>query len=128
MAKSNPSLSMTYSVRATSMAFYGLLNNSLFIQTEARHTYAKALQCCRKELMSGGGEEGALCATVMMCYFELVVKTTPAAWMTHLDAAVRILELIGAENCQEGFVHQLFRTVRLGVVSVLLEKRDFGTN
>jgi hypothetical protein len=103
------------------MAFYGLLNNSLAIQEEARYMYVKALQCRRRELARGGVEEGALCATVMLCYFELVSKTTAGAWMVHLDAAVRILERIGPENCQEGFLHQLFRTVRLGVVSVLLQ-------
>ncbi|TVY92705.1 hypothetical protein LAWI1_G002875, partial [Lachnellula willkommii] len=125
---SHSSPTMRYAVRATSMAFYGRLNASISIQTEARRTYTKALETrrvdiCRNTDASRTPEE-ALCSTVLMCYFELVVKTTPLAWMQHLDAAAAILEAIGPRGCQEGLMHQLFRTVRLGIgfSSVMLRK------
>jgi len=130
MATSFSSLTMKYSARATSMAFYGLLNGEIAIQTESRRSYTKALETRRKDLCrnvnvqqyASQSSEEALCATIMMCYFEIVNKTTPLAWMQHLDAAAAMLEMIGPEGCQSGFTHQLFRTVRLGAVSAILEE------
>ncbi|TVY35626.1 hypothetical protein LOCC1_G007129 [Lachnellula occidentalis] len=128
IATSHSSPTMRYAVRATSMAFYGRLNASVSIQTEARRTYTKALETRRKDICrntdANRTPEEALCSTVLMCYFELVVKTTPLAWMQHLDAAVAILEAVGPEACQKGLMHQLFRTVRLGIgfSSVMLKK------
>lgn len=119
---SHSSPTMRYAVRATSMAFYGRLNASISIQTEARRTYTKALETRRQDICrntdAGRTPEEALCSTVLMGYFELVVKTTPLAWMQHLDAAAAILEAMGPEGCQKGLMHQLFRTVRLGIVSL----------
>jgi len=122
---SHSSPTMRYAVRATSMAFYGRLNASISIQTEARRTYTKALETRRKDICrntdASRTPEEALCSTVLMCYFELVVKTTPLAWMQHLNAAAAMLEAIGPEACQKGLMHQLFRTVRLGIVSFCLK-------
>jgi hypothetical protein len=111
------------------MAFYGLLVGEVSIQTEARRTYARALETRRTDIRRdtmqkhqhagyNSTSEEAICTTVMMCYFELIIKTTPTAWLQHLDAAAAMLETIGPEACQFGFLHQLFRTVRLAVVSV----------
>jgi hypothetical protein len=127
MATSFSSSTMKYSARATSMAFYGLLNGEVSIQTEARKSYTTALETRRKDLFRDTNaiqaSKEALCATVMMRYFEIVSKTTPLAWMQHLNAAAAMLEEIGPGGCQVGFAHQLFRTVRLGAVSAKLEER-----
>lgn len=117
------------------MAFYGLLTRDISIQTGSRRAYVKALQARRAELNQDTseqrgkgivGSEEAICATVMMCYFEMTFRTMPSAWMLHLDAAAAILVELGPEGCQEGFMHQLFRTVRLGIVCAFPRDSKFS--
>ena len=129
MATTFSSKSMTYSVRATFMIFYGFISGSKDFQTEARRSYIKALEIRRadlsRELLQPHGDPNrtsgeAICVTIMLSYFELVVKTTQLAWMQHMDAAATLLEIQGPEECRRYFIHQLFRTVRLSVVSASL--------
>ncbi|RDW74172.1 hypothetical protein BP5796_07614 [Coleophoma crateriformis] len=124
LATSFTSPSIKYSVRATCMAFYGLLNGQVSIQTEARRTYVRALESRRADLCQGTlqvhmgrimASEEAICLTLMLSYYELVCQTSPVAWIHHLRAAAAMIEAKGPKECQSGFMHQLFRTVRLGI-------------
>lgn len=122
---------MKYSTRAACMAFYGALNGQIPIQVEARKTYLKALESQRFEMYGRGEDcttststpapmfasEEAICTSIMMSYFEMVTASSFWAWEKHLQAAASMLELRGPEQCQGPFVHQLFRTVRMMVVS-----------
>jgi hypothetical protein len=110
------------------MVFYATLNGDVSIQTEAVRSYTKALETQRVDISGGRFQqrasqtltsEEAICSTMMMCYLEMIMKTTPVAWMQHLDAAAAMIEAEDMEACQFGFMHQLFRTVRLGIVSFL---------
>ncbi|RDW67589.1 hypothetical protein BP6252_08985 [Coleophoma cylindrospora] len=124
LATSFTSRAIKYSVRATCMAFYGVLNGQVSIQTEARRTYVRALESRRADLGQGTLQtqmgripvsEEDICLTLVLSYYELVLKTSPAAWVHHLHAAAAMIEAKGPEECQSGFMHQLFRTVRLGI-------------
>jgi hypothetical protein len=131
-----PSRTMKYSTRATCMAFYGALIGEVSIQTGARRAYTKALENRRTDISQRSRQklhekqssniEEVVCATIMMSYFEIILKTTPLAWTQHLDAAAALLETIGPEGCRYGlYIHQLFRTVRLGKVCVLCQKETY---
>jgi hypothetical protein len=132
MTTSFTSNAMRLSARATCMAFYSTLNGEISIQTEALKIYGKALRSQRLELLNAREIKGvisssvpdlpseeAICTSLMMCYFEIVTRSTPWGWLQHLDAAAVMLELRGPVNCRAPFVYQLFRTVRLGVVRSL---------
>lgn len=109
-----------YSIRAGSMFFYGTLAQDVSIQTEACKWYLRALQDLRcllsQEASSYPGE--VLCAVVMLTHFENLAGTSKEAWFQHVQAAATMLELNGPQGCRDGFSHQLFRHLRLLVVSL----------
>jgi hypothetical protein len=105
------------------MAFYGASIGEVSIQTEARRAYTKALENRRTDISQrprqklhekqSSNLEEVVCGTIMVSYFELILKTTSLARIQHLHAAAAFLETIGPEGCRYGlYIHQLFRTVR----------------
>ncbi|KFZ21112.1 hypothetical protein V502_02942 [Pseudogymnoascus sp. VKM F-4520 (FW-2644)] len=110
-----------YSIRAGSMLFYGTQTHDVSIQAEARILYARALRGLRYLLLQGAcvGDsaasftEGAICTAVMLGHFESVDGTSLGAWFQHVDGASMMLEAGGPERCRLGFMHQLFRHLRL---------------
>ena len=63
--------------------------------------------------------DSVICAPIMMCQFEIMASTSPTAWMQHVEAAAAMLVSQGPENCSKGWMHQMFLTVRMYVVSSL---------
>jgi hypothetical protein len=109
-----------YSIRAAAMAFYGNLAGDESIQTDACRWYAMGLTSQRSLLQTGRPKRmptmEEIFAPIMFSMFEVVVCTDPNGWIHHLSAAGRMLEMRGPENCRDGIVHMLFRTVRLSSV------------
>lgn len=114
-----PSL-VRYSIRAGSMFFYGALTKDISIQTDACKWYSRALRSLQRLLsrkaFSYSGEEA--CAVVMLTHFENLAGTSEEAWFQHVQAAATMLELNGPQGCRAGYSHQLFRHLRLLVVSL----------
>ncbi|KAH0548214.1 hypothetical protein GP486_008070 [Trichoglossum hirsutum] len=114
-----------YSVRAAAMALYGIRSGDKSIQTDSCRWYAMGLSCQRSLLQKSATDCPAemptaeeICAPIMLSLFEVAVCTAPAGWIHHLSAATRMLEMRGPENCREGTVHTLFRTLRISSVFI----------
>jgi hypothetical protein len=114
----NPIL-VKHSIRAGSMFFYGSLTGDVSIQTESRKWYSKSLQDLQGLLSqkSSSFTGDIICAVVMLAHFETLAGTSTEAWFQHVRGAAKMLENGGAESCREGFLHQIFRHLRLLVVS-----------
>ena len=124
------SSALVYSVRAASMAHYGKRTGDKSMQIEACRWYdkglkAQRLQNERTELhisMPGNIDQrlgvAAVSAPLMFSLFESMMTTSYVAWSQHLKAAAKMLEIRGAINCQSGLIHHVFRTVRIGAVSL----------
>ena len=119
-----PSL-VRHSIRAGSMFFYGSLADDVSIQTEACKWYMRALQGLRdllsQETSSFTGD--VVCAVVMLTHFENLAITSTDGWFQHVQGAAMMLESGGPESCREGFLHRLFRHLRLLVVSKTQPRR-----
>ena len=124
-----PSSAFICSIRAATMALYGKKNCDVGMQLEACHWYDRGLECQRlesheTELQLAKGEsaadkisEATISAPILFSLFESLMTTSFAAWAQHITAAGKMLELRGPAKCQDGTIHHLFRSVRLGSVS-----------
>lgn len=124
------SSALVYAVRAATMAHCGKRRGDLSMQNEACRWYDKGLEkqmleSQQTQLKLANGENvddtlgvAAICAPILFSLFESLMTTSFAAWASHLRGAIKMLEMRGPENCQSGIIHQLFRTARLGAVSL----------
>ncbi|GFP52821.1 beauvericin cluster-specific repressor BEA4 [Trichoderma asperellum] len=107
------------SIRAASMLSYGTVTGDVSIKAEACRWYMRALQSLRYLLSlddSGSSlysPESTVCAAVMLIHFETTAGTSPKAWLPHVNGAASLLEAQGPERCRDGFMHQIFRHLRL---------------
>lgn len=114
-----------YSIRAASMLSYGTVTGDVSIKTEACRWYMRALQSLRYLLSlddSGSAlysPESTVCAAVMLIHFETSAGTSPKAWLPHVNGAASLLEAQGPDRCRDGFMHQVFRHLRLQTVGLL---------
>jgi hypothetical protein len=110
-----------HSIRAASMYFYGTLAKDISIRTEACRWYSTALQGLQYLLSHKATHftDDVICATVMLTHFENLAGTSDGAWFHHVQGAAMMLETCGPEGCRDGFLHQLFRHLRLLTVSFL---------
>lgn len=113
------------SIRAVMMVHYGAMTLNESIQTEAYRWYAKALEGQRKILQKDRlslsrtmPNEGDILSPVVLSLFELVSSTTPTGWIDHQLGAASMMQMRKPENCRDGLVHLIFRTMRFTIVSV----------
>lgn len=108
-----------HSIRAGSMFFYGTLVHDVSIQTEACRWYLRALQGLQGLLSQNASSftGDVVCAVVMLTHFENLAGTSEGAWFQHVQGAAMMLEAGGPESCRVGFLHELFRHLRLLTVS-----------
>lgn len=124
LASPLPSL-VKHSIRAGSMIFYSTRVQDVSIQAEAYKWYTTSLQDLRSLLEQRGRtvesgillSDNAICAAVMLIHFETVAGSSPGAWIQHVEGAAKMLETRGPMHCRIGFLHQLFRHLRLLTVS-----------
>lgn len=110
---------MTWTIRATTLAFFAQLIGNVAMKVEANQWYATALreeQAHVQQLLYHRPTSEDICASLLLMYYELIHPTTTGGWMKHLAGASKMVELIGPENCQTGLCHLLFRALRLLMV------------
>lgn len=121
---STSSFTLKCSIRAAVMGLYGVLARDQSIQTESCRWYARALETQRRrvsELSNNVALDGSMVfISIMFAIFETAMSTVAGAWTRHACAAVKLIEMIGPESCQKGYLHHLFRTIRQTDVSVLV--------
>lgn len=112
------------------MALYGKQRGDAAMQLEACYWYDKGLESQRHEShetelqlarcgsAAGKISEATISAPILFSLFECLMTTSFAAWAQHITAAGKMLELRGPTMCQDGIIHHLFRSVRLGSVSL----------
>ena len=127
MLSSTKESSVTYSIRATSMAMYGKMTGTEDIEIEAIKWYSRGLESQRQSLQlaakaptSAIPTDGTVCTAILLSLFESIISTTPTGWLRHYSGAVKMLEMMGPEKCQSQLTHRLFRSARFGSVSQLL--------
>lgn len=125
LLSSTEELSVSYSIRATSMAMYGRMAGSEDIEIEAIKWYARGLEAQRQSLQLAAKApsrviltDEAVCTSIMLSLFETMISTTPTGWLRHYDGAAKMLEMMGPERCQSQFTNKLFRTTRLATVLI----------
>ncbi|KAL8949234.1 MAG: hypothetical protein Q9222_004642 [Ikaeria aurantiellina] len=111
------------STRAATMAFYGTIAEDTVVKTEACRWCVKGMAHQRNELEKTSSPTRArdldiasVLAPLMFSIFETIMMTSHTGWIQHMQAAIRVLEILGPEACQEGFAHSLFKAVRLSSV------------
>jgi hypothetical protein len=102
------------------MFFYGSLVDDVSICTEANNWYLKALRGlrCLLSQQTGVFTGDIICSVVMLAHFETTAGTSGEAWFQHVQGAAMMLESGGPASCRDGFLHQLFRHLRLLTVSI----------
>lgn len=107
------------------MAWYGALTDTTAIRTQSCKVYTAALTCQRNEVYGKLQPsrhqiptDEAICTSIMMAYFEMVTRINHRGWEQHVAAAMTMLELRGPALCTDKFIFQIFRTVRIWVVSL----------
>lgn len=108
-----------HSIRAGSMFFYGTQAQDVAIRTEACKWYMRALQGLQGVLSQNASPftGDVICAAVMLTHFENLAGTSEGAWYQHVQGASMMIETGGPGSCRDGFLHQLFRHLRLLTVS-----------
>jgi hypothetical protein len=114
------------SIRAATMVYYGVITGDKAIKTAAYRMYSRALESQRLSLeVNKIGQSSTILPTaemilapLMLAHFELTTSTTPTGWLQHILGAGKMLELRGPENCCDGIIHLLFRTVRQTTVCI----------
>ncbi|KAJ5100524.1 hypothetical protein N7456_006576 [Penicillium angulare] len=85
-----------YSIRASSMFFYGFMTQNVAMQTEASRWYLKALQGLQNHLSKEDPSSFSgdmICTAVMLTHFESLAGTAPGAWFQHIaDGELALLE------------------------------------
>lgn len=121
-----------WSIRATTLLFYGQkMNNEVFCR-EADKCYARALHiqqsCVRRhsqrsqdtlETTRKAPSEQDICASLLLMYYEFLKPTVIGSWMAHMRGTAGLLILSGPEKCQQGSYHLMFRSLRLLMVSLI---------
>ena len=122
------------SILSTSLALYSAVHDDDRVYAnEAQKWYGDGLRRMRKRLLSllPGSDNLSLdrpdkrttiCAedvsmALMLAYYELFSPTSPNAYFEHVMAAGRFLEALGPEMCQRGPLSDLFKTIRVHMVS-----------
>ena len=138
LMSTHPASALVYSVRAASMAHFGKRTGNVSMQVEACRWYdrgleSQRLESQRTELQLRNGDSvhqrldaATISAPLMFSLFESMMTTSFAAWSEHLKAAGKMLEMRGPEGCQTGLIHHLFRTVRVGAVSLTCQIKLFS--
>lgn len=111
-------------IRSTAMVTYGTWARDESIRSDAYQWYGKALSSFSsllslKQTNRRPGMESAICSAVMMMHFETWANTTARSWHQHVQGAASLLEEVGAKQCQTGFLHGVFRHLRMQVVGCL---------
>ncbi|KAK9342024.1 hypothetical protein V1522DRAFT_417488 [Lipomyces starkeyi] len=111
---------LKYAVRAASMVLCGFLVDDRAIQMEACRWYVAGLESQQQELLrlkESCASEGEICATMLLSFYETIRSTSSEAWMYHMSASSRLVELRGPEGYRTGLAHELFCALRLYMFS-----------
>jgi hypothetical protein len=126
--ENSTSPALKFAMRAGTMAFYGNLTKNVALQTDAGRWYSKAIQLEMGILAAKASKKRGAPRTVnpddiltpmILALFESAMCISPMGWAHHLTAAAKLLEVLGPEHCQKGAMHDIFRSVRLNMVSLI---------
>jgi hypothetical protein len=108
-----------YAMYASSMALCSRFEEHLALQREACKWYIMGLKSEQKHLGSSTViTDGALCAPMLLSFYEMIGSASAENWMNHMSAAARLLQLRGVESFDTDFAHRLFCAIRLAMVSL----------
>ncbi|KAL7906488.1 hypothetical protein GGI35DRAFT_458241 [Trichoderma velutinum] len=110
-----------HSIRAAATAYHGRVAQNAAAQRAAEHCYIAALRSQRSRLTPYLDcstsqyipDDQEVFTSMMLLYFELISPSSTASWLKHLHGVTSLLQLRGAESCQAGGLHLLFRSLRL---------------
>ncbi|KAH8703211.1 hypothetical protein BGW36DRAFT_403660 [Talaromyces proteolyticus] len=131
MLASGSRIELRSSVLAAAFALYSTICQDTSSEMEARRLYVTGLKQQRvKMILASHSSERIIpkvedvAMAVMLAYYEVISPTTDTAYFQHILGAKVLLEMIGPQNCQEGYFHQLFQTVRLYMVYISITTKS----
>ncbi|KAL6694418.1 hypothetical protein J3F84DRAFT_376788 [Trichoderma pleuroticola] len=109
------------SIRAAATAYHGRVAQNAAAQRAAEQCYIAALRSQRSRLTPYLNsstshyipDDQEVFTSMMLLYFELISPSSTGSWLKHLHGVTSLLQLRGAESCQAGGLHLLFRSLRL---------------
>ncbi|EHK17301.1 uncharacterized protein TRIVIDRAFT_205899 [Trichoderma virens Gv29-8] len=109
-----------HSIRAAATAYHGRVAQNAAAQRAAEHCYIAALRTQRARITPYLNcsashyvpDDQEIFTSMMLLYFELICPSSTASWLKHLHGVTSLLQLRGAESCQVGGMHLLFRSLR----------------
>jgi hypothetical protein len=120
-------LTVRYAMYAASMALYSRFEEDVALQREACKWYIMGLKSEQKSLGSRTViTDGALCAPMLLSFYEMIGSASADNWMNHISAAATLLQLRGVESFDTDFAHTLFCAIRLAMVSLQLPPTYIG--
>jgi hypothetical protein len=107
---------------AASVIYFGSLTNVESVVIEGYKWYGLSLERQRRQLQLSSHRNTPptveeICMPIMLSFFEVICSTSPTAYFQHIIGAAKLLEGRGPEACKSGTFHQLFKTVRVQMVS-----------
>ncbi|RHZ60706.1 uncharacterized protein CDV56_107344 [Aspergillus thermomutatus] len=108
-------------IRAASLALYAKHTGDTRAILESHECYGRSLQYQQERLASCSTSTAEdIAMTVILAYYEAILPSSPSAsaFAQHITAATAMLCAVGAEKCQQGWLHQMLLTLRLHMVYV----------
>jgi hypothetical protein len=116
------------SLRALSMVFYAKTHHDPGILVDSWRWYSVSLSAQRTSLARLKDdeipEEGEVLVPLILSLYELYCGSTASGSMIHLNAAARILNMRGPENCHTGAIWPLFKGIRNTEVPLTTSTRN----
>jgi hypothetical protein len=113
------------SILAASIAHYALSVQRQTSLVEAFDWYSVGLQQQRRKLKQILGSSRIeppsaelICMPMMLSFFEVLCSTSSLGYFQHLIGATTLLQIRGPEDCKHGFLHLLFKSLRIQMVNI----------
>jgi hypothetical protein len=112
------------SILAASIAHYAVSNQRQASLVKAFDWYGVGLQQQQRQLKQIIGPSRIkppsaelICMPIMLSFFEVLCSTSSLGYFQHLLGATTLLQIRGPEDCKRGFLHLLFRSLRIQMVN-----------
>lgn len=111
-------------IRAASMMLYAISHRDACARTKAHGWYERSLTSHRHQLQRVSAHPlhapiaiaNVVSCSLVLALFEMISSTIPNGPTHHYSAAAALLREVGPSSCQDGIMHQMFRTARLNDV------------
>ena len=117
--RSTASPCLSSAIRSVMLLLHSSGQRSKPLEIAAYEWYADSLQSLHAQLRDNAGcvqsqlqNLETMCTTAFCAIFEMFASDSAHGWLTHMGAAIDLLNRAGPWTCQTGLLHQFFRSLR----------------